>query len=158
MAALKDSLTNSMKYINSTNYVGVVSYATDVNVDLPIGLFDINQQAYFQGAVSGLSANGGTATYSALAQAISMLNDFMATNSDVQPMIFLLSDGQQNDGASLSTVQTALIEYKVPVYTIGYNADLDELKKVSQINEAASINADSDDVVYQLKNLFNANL
>ncbi|MBR5513907.1 MAG: hypothetical protein IKV85_07990 [Ruminococcus sp.] len=38
----------------------------------------------------------------------------------------------------------------------GYNANLEELGKLSAINEAASVNADSDDVVYALKNLFNA--
>ena len=35
---------------------------------------------------------------------------------------------------------------------------MDELKEVSGINEAAVIDADSDDVVYQLKNLFNAQM
>lgn len=156
--ALKDSLNNSMKYINSSNYIGVVSYATDVNVDLPIGLFDINQQAYFQGAVSGLSASGNTATYSALAQAAILLEDFMAENPNVQPMIFLLSDGKQNEGASLKDIAASIQYYSIPIYTIGYNADLDELKMVSSLNEAASIDADNDDVIYQLKNLFNANL
>jgi Ca-activated chloride channel family protein len=47
---------------------------------------------------------------------------------------------------------------EIPVYTIGYNAQLDVLQKVSQLNEAASINADSDDVVYQLGSLFNAQM
>lgn len=156
--ALKASLLNSIKYINSNNYVGVVSYASSVNVDLPIGLFDINQQSYFHGAVTGLNASGSTATFSALAQANLMLNEFMVNNPNVQPMIFLLSDGQSNEGASLRDVTPAIEYYGVPVYTIGYNANLDELKTISDINEAASINADSDDVVYQLKNLFNANL
>ncbi len=156
--ALKSSLTNSIKYINATNYVGVVSYASDINVDLPINLFDINQQSYFQGAVDGLQASGSTATYSALAVAVEELNTFVATNPNVQPMIFLLSDGEPTSGASLSSISGAISHYKIPIYTIGYNANLDELKKVSEINEAASINADSDDVVYQLKNLFNANL
>lgn len=158
MNALKVSLNNSIKYINSSNYIGVVSYASSVNVDLPIGLFDINQQAYFQGAVAGLNANGGTATYSALSQAVIMLNSFMEENPDVEPMIFLLSDGVCNEGAKLSEISEALKYYSIPVYTIGYNADLEQLKKVSSLNEAASIDADSDDVVYQLKNLFNANL
>lgn len=158
MNQLKTSLTNSMKYINSTNYIGVVSYASNVNVDLPIGVFDINQQAYFMGAVTGLQASGGTATYSALAKSAVMLNDFMQTNPNVQPMIFLLSDGEQNEGASLNSITDALKISNIPVYTIGYNANLAELKTVSDINEAASIDADSDDVVYQLKNLFNANL
>ena len=35
---------------------------------------------------------------------------------------------------------------------------MDALKKISSINEAASIDASTDDVVYQLKNLFNANM
>lgn len=156
--ALKSSLTNSIRYINATNYVGVVSYSSDVNIDLPIGIFDINQQSYFQGAVDQLQASGSTATYSALAQASLMLDDFMKTNPNVQPMIFLLSDGEQNEGASLSEITPAVRKMKIPIYTIGYNADLEELKKVSTLNEAASIDADSDDVVYQLKNLFNANL
>lgn len=158
MNALKTSLNNSIKYINSSNYIGVVSYASTVNVDLPIGLFDINQQAYFQGAVAGLNANGNTATYSALSQAAIMLNAFMEENPDVKPMIFLLSDGVANEGVKLSDISDALKYYAIPIYTIGYNADLEQLKKVSSLNEAASIDADSDDVVYQLKNLFNASL
>ncbi|MGN0666567.1 MAG: VWA domain-containing protein [Huintestinicola sp.] len=156
--ALKDSLNNSIRYINSTNYIGVVSYSSNVNIDLPIGLFDINQQAYFQGAVESLQASGNTATYSAIAEAAIMLRDFMTENPNVQPMIFLLSDGAQNEGASLKDISAPIQHYSIPIYTIGYNADLDELKKVSSLNEAASIDADNDDVIYQLKNLFNANL
>lgn len=156
--SLKASLSNSMKYINSSNYVGVVSYSTGVNVDLEIGQFDINQQAYFMGAVDSLTANGNTATYSAVCQAEIMLNDFMKDNPNVSPMIFLLSDGQANSGASLDSVKDKIAETNIPIYTIGYNADLDELKTISEINEAATINADTDDVIYQLKNLFNANL
>ena len=48
--------------------------------------------------------------------------------------------------------------YKRQVYTIGYNADLAALQSISAVNEAASIDASTDDVVYQLKNLFNANM
>lgn len=156
--SLKASLKNSMKYINSSNYIGVVSYSTQINVDLDINEFDINQQAYFMGAVNSLTANGNTATYSALCKAELMLNDFMANNPNVSPMIFLLSDGQANAGVSLDAVKSNLADTHIPIYTIGYNANLDELKTVSEINEAATINADTDDVIYQLKNLFNANL
>ena len=46
----------------------------------------------------------------------------------------------------------------IPIYTIGYNADIGALKEISRINEAASINADTDDVVDELRNLFNAEL
>lgn len=156
--SLKASLKNSMKYINSSNYVGVISYNTKINVDLEIDKFDINQQAYFMGAVNSLFANGNTATYSALCKAELMLNEFTANNPNVSPMIFLLSDGQSNAGVSLREIKGNLAETHIPIYTIGYNANLDELKTISEINEAATINADTDDVIYQLKNLFNANL
>ena len=140
IVALKNSLRNSMKYINSTNYVGVISYSSDINIALPIGLFDISQQAYFNGAVDGLSVTGNTATYSAVAQAVKMLNEFMIDNPNVQPMIFLLSDGQSNLGAELKDVRDVIKFYEIPIYTIGYNANLAELKAISEINEAASIN------------------
>ena len=35
---------------------------------------------------------------------------------------------------------------------------MDELAKLSGINEAASINADSDDIIYKIKSLFNSQL
>ena len=40
----------------------------------------------------------------------------------------------------------------------GDDADTDELAKLSGINEAASINADSDDIIYKIKSLFNSQL
>ncbi|MDO5520929.1 MAG: VWA domain-containing protein, partial [bacterium] len=58
----------------------------------------------------------------------------------------------------LDDIKELLKLYEIPVYTIGYNANIDALEVVSNINEAASINADSDDVVYKLKSLFNAQM
>ena len=47
----------------------------------------------------------------------------------------------------------------IPVYCIGYNMNnTKELKELAEINEAALINADSDDIVNQLRNLFNVNM
>jgi Ca-activated chloride channel family protein len=46
----------------------------------------------------------------------------------------------------------------IPINTIGYNADIQALQEISLINEAASINADTDDVVYKMANMFNAEL
>jgi Ca-activated chloride channel family protein len=43
-------------------------------------------------------------------------------------------------------------------YTIGYNANIPELKAISDINEGVCINADTEDVVYKLGGLFNAEL
>jgi Ca-activated chloride channel family protein len=46
----------------------------------------------------------------------------------------------------------------MPIYTIGYNADIDALKEISEINEAVCINAGTEDISYQLRQLFNANM
>ena len=158
LSALKDSLINSMKYINEGNYIGMVSYANDVAIDLPIGSFNLNQQALYKGAIEDLYASGQTATFDAIAAAMGMLSDFMKDHPDVKPMIFVLSDGETNAGHSLDDIRSILAALKYPVYTIGYNANLEALKKISDINEAASINASTDNVIYQLKMLFNASM
>ena len=41
---------------------------------------------------------------------------------------------------------------------MGTKANIAALNQISEINEAATINADSDDIIYQLKNLFNSEM
>lgn len=156
--ALQTSLINSMKYINTENYIGLVSYSNDVTVELPIGQFNLEQQTLFKGAVENLYASGGTATFDGICVALSMINEMMAQYPDAKPMLFVLSDGETNTGYSLNDIRDVLGGLKIPVYTIGYNADLEALESISAVNEAASIDASTDDVVYQLKNLFNASM
>lgn len=156
--ALQTSLINSMQYINKKNYIGLVSYNNKVNIDLPIAKFDLNQQSLFKGAVQSLDSTGSTATYDAIVVAVDMLKKAMENEPDVKPMIFLLSDGEQNVGCSLKDISSILATYEIPVYTIGYNANISALEQLSSINEAATIDADSDNIVYQLKNLFNSEM
>lgn len=155
---LKKSLVNGAQYINDNNYVGLVSYSSDVTVELPIAKFDLNQRSYFQGAVEDLQAVGGTATYDGITVAIDMLLKAKESNPDAKLMLFLLSDGETNEGNSLDYVEPIIAGCQIPVYTIGYNANIDALQKISNINEASSINADSDDVIYKIKSLFNAQM
>ncbi len=156
--ALKTSLINGMRYINTTNYVGLVSYSDDVVINVPIQPFDLNHQAAFKGAVETLSAAGGTATFDGIVVAANMLIKAKETYPDAKMMMFVLSDGETNRGYSLKDIQQPLDALNIPIYTIGYNADIPALESISAINEAASINADSDDVIYKLKNLFNSSL
>lgn len=155
---LKKSLTNGAQYINDNNYVGLVSYSSDVTVELPVAKFDLNQRAYFQGAVEDLQATGGTATYDAITVAVQMLLKAKEDNPNAKMMLFLLSDGETNHGNTLKYVEPVIKESAIPVYTIGYNADIEALQNISNINEATSINADSDDVIYKIKSLFNAQM
>lgn len=159
---LKRSLIEGQKYIGEDNLIGLVSYSNDVNIDLPIAKFDLNQRSLFSGAVNDLQAGGSTATFDGIAVAMKMLIDQKAAgpdaNPNLKPRIFVLSDGETNTGYSLNDIKGIVQELGIPIYTIGYNADLPALQAISSINEAASINADTDDVVYKLRNLFNAEL
>jgi Ca-activated chloride channel family protein len=159
MRALQESLINSMRYIKSDNYVGMVSYSDFVTIELPIAEFDLNQQAYFKGAVEGLRAGGGTATFDGIAVATQMVQEALVEHPDAKPLIFVLSDGETNQGyVDFEPMKDVIGGLRIPVYTIGYNANIDALKQISGINEAASIDASTDDVTYQLRNLFNANM
>jgi Ca-activated chloride channel family protein len=76
----------------------------------------------------------------------------------VKPIIFVLSDGETNEGYSLKDIKGLIEGYGVPIYTVGYNANIKALQSISSINEAASINADTDDVIYKIGNLFNVQM
>ncbi|MFX3619141.1 MAG: VWA domain-containing protein [Sporolactobacillus sp.] len=158
LSRLKESLLESQKYLGRNNSIGLISFSDDVTVNLPIQKFTLDQQSKFDGAVQSLQANGGTATYDATLQAVKMLHSYDKAHPNNRPMIFLLTDGYENEGHSFSSIRDLLKIYKIPVYTIGYQADISTLKRVSGLNEAASINADSSDVIYQIKSLFNSQM
>lgn len=157
---LKESLINAGQYIDSDNSIGLVSFNTDVFIDLPIAPFDLNQRSYFNGAVENLVCLGGTATYNGITVGTNMLVEAKKANPNTKLVLFLLSDGEKNQGYDLSDVDDILKEYQIPVYSIAYGdgANMDELNAVSSVNEATVIDADSDDVIYKLKNLFNAQM
>ena len=104
-----------------------------------------------------------TATYDAVLVAMKMMMDKKQEVPNAKMMLFVLSDGDQNRGYSLDRIAPIVGGLKIPVYTIGYNISGDsrpasELTRLSNINEAAMINADSDGLVNQLRNLFNTQL
>jgi len=155
---LKESLLKGQKYLGKDNSIGLVSYSSDVTINLPIGKYDTNQQSMFVGTVNSLQAGGGTATFNAIVVALKMLQEELAVNPNVKPIIFVLSDGETNEGYSLKDIKGLIETYKVPIYTVGYNANIKALQSISSINEAASINADTDDVIYKIGNLFNVQM
>jgi Ca-activated chloride channel homolog len=155
---LKESLLKGQKYLGRDNRIGFVSYSSNVAINLPIGKYDANQQSMFVGAINSLQAGGGTATFDGIVVAMKMLQDELAADPSVRPLIFVLSDGETNEGNSLNDIRSLIETYKIPVYTIGYNANIKALQSISSINEAASINADTDDVVYKIGNLLNVQM
>jgi Ca-activated chloride channel family protein len=159
---LKHSLLQGQNYIGKDNMVGLISYSNDVHIDLPVAKFDLNQRSLFAGAVEDLQAGGSTSTFDGIAVAMKMLIDQKAAGPDadpnLRPRIFVLSDGKSNTGHSLDDIRKIVQDLGIPIDTIGYNADIPELQAISIINEGACINADTEDVVYQLRNLFMAEM
>lgn len=158
LKALKASLKSAMQYISEDCKVGLLSYNEQVYLDLPLGDFDRTQQEYFVGAIDSWNAYNGTATNNAILVAIKLINEEMKVHSDIKPVIILLSDGYTCNGYSLSSMNELIEFYNIPIYTIGYEADVKELEKIAAINGGAYIDANSDDIGYVLKSLFDAEM
>lgn len=157
---VKTALKNSIQYINEKNRVGLVSYSSedDITIDLPIAVFTPRQQSLFAGAVNDFAAGGGTATNSALVVALDMVNKAQSQVPNAKIRVLILSDGKQNQGLSLYDVTGLVNGIAIPVYGIGFEANLTDLQTLADVNEGYCINADSEDVVYKLRNLFTAEL
>lgn len=156
LAELKSSLIASAPYINSDSYIGLVSYSDSVTIHLDVKPFDDKQRAYFSGEVKALSAGGSTATYDAVLTGLRMLAEAKQTVGECRPILFVLTDGEQNMGWGLSRIKPVVDGMDVPIYTIAYNyRNTGELEELSSINEAVNIKADSDNIVNELRNLFN---
>ncbi len=159
--ALVESLKNTMRYIDSDNYVGLVSYDENVYINLPVSRFDDKQRAYFSGAIKDLRVAGNTATYNATLVGAKMLLDASKNVPDAKLMLFVLTDGETNSGYNLDRIMPIMSGLQIPVYTIGYEVGsgaLSELQKLSNLNEASCINTDVEGIVNVLRNLFNVNM
>lgn len=156
---LKTALLNSMNYIGMDNYIGLISFNSDVYNDVEIAQYNLSQQAAFKGALYDLTAGGNTAMYDALIVAVSKVQAKMdELGGNAKPMIIVLTDGESNSGYGLHNTKDVLAGVGIPVYTISYNGGAKDLETLAAINEAASMNCTSDDIVYKLRNLFNAQL
>lgn len=153
---LKNSLIACSPYISSDSYIGLVSYADGVLKHLDIKPFDDKQRAYFSGEVKALRASGRTATYDAVLAGLRMLAEAKKSTPECRPILFVLTDGDQNVGWSLDRIKPVVDGMNVPVYTIAYNySNTGDLEELSSINEAVCIKADSQNIVNELRNLFN---
>jgi len=155
---LKESLASGARYINERSRVGLISFSTDVYLNLPVAEFGQEQRELFGGAVGALSAGGASAAYDAILVGLDMIRQSLREDPASKPLLVVLSDGASNAGNDLGGILEIAEGFGVPIYTVGYNAQLAELKSISDINAAVSVNADAEDVAYTLRNLLNAQL
>lgn len=158
---LKASLNRAASFIDENTNIGLVTFADTVNIALPIAKFDRTQKSYFSNAVKSMRANGGTAMFDAIIVAENMLIEQYEKNPNTRLMLFVLTDGQANRGYGFEDIEEVTRGLRIPIYTIGYNLDdeyFEVLEAVSDINEASTMDADSDNVIYKLESLFNAQM
>lgn len=158
ITALKNALTSTSSYIGSNNHIGLISYSNDVTIELPIGLYNNDQRAYFNGAVKKMKASGSTYTHEALITAANMIYNYKKNYPEAKTIIFLLSDGDANGRYGFRDSSSILKGLGIPVHTIGFNGGSSELEELSKLVEASYIKADNEDISYNLKNMFNNGL
>ena len=155
---LKKALLEGSAFIAPENSIGLVEFDDNVRVILPIKPFSLLHKSAFHAAVRQMRAGGGTAMYDGIAVAMSMIAAERARNDDAKFMIFVLTDGETNEGLSFSKVNRVIEGLGVPIYTIGFEADLDELGRLSALVEAASLKAGEENLRYKIGSLLNSQM
>lgn len=155
---LKKALIESSDLISSTNAIGLVSYSSAVNVDLPINPFNVQQKSLFNGAVEQLSVGGKTATYSAALVAADMLLEYKKTHPDYKTVIFVLSDGETNAGVDFDTTKGLLEQIGIPIHTIAYELSSPPLKDMASWAEGAYTESSTGSASFRIGNLLNAEM
>lgn len=154
--ALRTAMLSAREFIKSETRVGIVEFNDRAVLRLPIGEFDLNQQGGYTAVAEDLAPGGGTAMYDGIVLGLSMLEEEAVANPDVKTLLVVLTDGETTEGLDFSRVDNTIAGLRIPVYTVGFEANLDELARLSTLVEAASINADADDVEFKIAALFNA--
>jgi len=156
IVAVQQALGSAREFINPQASIGMVEFSDSVRKVLDIAPFDLNQQARFAAAVQDMDPVGGTAMYDGIVLGLDMLADQRASDPGGKYMLVVLTDGETNEGLGFDNVDEAIAGARIPVFTVGFEADLDELGRLASLVEAASINASEGDVEFKLVSLFNA--
>lgn len=156
--AVRAAMTEAVSFISEDSSIGMVTFSDRTTHVLPIARFDIEQQGLFVAAIRGMDTTGGTAMYDGIAVALSLLLDEVEENPDAKPIVIVLTDGETQAGLSFDEISDVVRGLRIPIYTVGFEADLDELARLSGLVEAASINADIENVEFRIGSLFNAQL
>ena len=157
IAALRTAMLSAQEFIeDENNAVGVVEFSDTARVRLPVEEFDLNQRGSFAYLANQLEPSGGTALYDGILVGLKMLLDDRDENPDTRSILIVLSDGQPTDGKTFGDVDGLIEGLGIPIFTVGFEADVEELRRISSLVEAASIDASETDVEFRMSSLFNA--
>lgn len=154
--AVRRAMESALSFISPETSIGLVEFSDNARKRLGFAEFDLNQQGQFAAAAVDMNATGGTAMYDGIILGLSMLNDVKATVPDAKLLLFVLTDGETTTGLTFDDTASVIAGLGIPVYTVGFEANLDELGRLSSLVESASINASEEDVEFKMASLFNA--
>jgi len=154
--AVRNAMSSAREFIKPATSVGVVEFNDTAMKRLDIAEFDLNQQGRYAAIAEDLSPGGGTAMFDGIVLGLKMLEDQRAANPDLKTLLVVLTDGETTDGLRFEDVDQMAAGLRIPIYTVGFEADLAELGRVSSLVEAASIDASEGDVEFKIAALFNA--
>lgn len=158
LRAVRQSLIGGADFISGQNSIGLVLFNNRVSVTLPIKPFNIRHKGAFIAAAEDMRAEGGTAMYDGITVALQMLLAEREKNADAKLMMFVLTDGKTKDGLDYEDILPVVKGLSIPIYTIGYEADIETLAQLSSIVEAASITAKEGEVGYKIGSMLNAQM
>lgn len=156
VASVQTALESALGFISPETSIGMVEFSDVARKKLDIAMFDLNQQGQFAAAVVDMNPIGGTAMYDGIVLGLSMLTDVRATDPNAKLLLFVLTDGETTSGLTFDDTAPVIEGLGIPVYTVGFEANVDELARISSLVESASINASEDDVEFKMASLFNA--
>ena len=156
VTAVQRALSSAREFINPEASIGLVEFNDATRKVLDMAPFDLNQQASFQAAVEDMDPLGGTAMYDGIILGLQMLVEQRELDPSGKFMLVVLTDGETNEGLGFGEVDAAIAGARIPVFTVGFEANLEELGRLASLVEAASFNASEGDVEFKLVSLFNA--
>jgi Ca-activated chloride channel family protein len=156
VASVQTALESALGFISPETSIGMVEFSDVARKKLDIAKFDLNQQGQFAASVVDMNPIGGTAMYDGIILGLSMLTDVRAADPNAKLLLFVLTDGETTAGLTFDDTASVIEGLGIPVYTVGFEANVDELARLSALVESASINASEDDVEFKMASLFNA--
>jgi len=158
ISQLKKALLGGSEFISPENSIGMVVFNDQVSLLVPVKKFDLPHKAAFFAAVEDMDTGGKTAMYDGIAVSLHLLLKEKEKDPNTKLMLFVLTDGETNVGLEFSHTNAVIRGIQIPIYTIGYEANISELQRLSSLVEAASMNAGEGDVRYKIGTLLNAQM
>ncbi len=159
LAKLKLALGQAIKKINEKNYVGLMEFNSNIINRLDLAPFDFMQKGKFLTALDNFVAGGGTAMYDGIVSALLKLLDYKKKDPNGKFYLFVLTDGERNEGYYYSDIFDVMVGAGIRIYPIAYgDVGKSELEKLAVIGETGLIVGNVENIVQKLITLFDLSL